>query len=72
MHSMFTSCVDNHIIYSQFTASLLFIQLDTTCVEADYVSSAHPRVQLHPNIPKPWALDTYSTSRVYICTTVAM
>ena len=26
-----------------------------------YVSSAHPPVELCSNVPKPWALDTYST-----------
>ena len=28
--------------------------------ESEYISSAHPPVQLHSNGPKPWVLDTHS------------
>ena len=26
-----------------------------------YAFSAHPPLPLHPKVPRPWALDTYST-----------
>jgi len=32
-----------------------------TANESEYISSTHPPVQLQSNVPKPWALDMYST-----------
>ena len=31
----------------------------------EYVVSAHPPLPLHSKVPRPWALDTYST--VILC-----
>jgi len=58
--------VDNQIIYSY-----LSINIHSHCTaqwvgrynvsnESEYVSSTHSPVQLHSNVTKPWALDTYS------------
>ena len=30
----------------------------------EYVVSAHPPLQLHSKVPRPWALDTYSAVHV--------
>ena len=32
------------------------------------VYSAHPPLPLHPKVPRPWALDTYSTVSLLILT----
>ncbi len=29
----------------------------------EYVVSAHPPLPLHSEVPRPWALDTYSTGK---------
>ena len=31
-----------------------------------YVVSAHPPLPLHSKVPRPWALDTYSTVIVFL------
>ena len=32
----------------------------------EYVLSAHPPLPLHPKVPRPWALDTYSMLYVLV------
>ena len=36
----------------------------------EYVLNAHPPLPLHPKVPRPWALDTYSTVILAVCRTV--
>ena len=40
--------------------------------ESEYVSSAHSPVQLHSNVIKPWALDTYSAILVQLYAVVSI